>query len=70
MAPSIAASRSRATPRWCSPASSYSAGSVLDDRARKTWFLTPPKYGQPDWTFSPGYPLLDRIILYQQQIEI
>jgi hypothetical protein len=28
------------------------------------------KYGQPDWTFSPGYPLLDRIILYEQQIEL
>lgn len=45
---------------------------VLDDRARKTWFFDQilAKYGQPDWTFSPGYPLLDRIILYEQQIEI
>lgn len=45
---------------------------VLDDRAMKTWFFDQilAKYGQPDWTFSPGYPLLDRIILYEQQIEI
>ena len=45
---------------------------VLDDRARKTWFFDQvlAKYGQPDWTFSPGYPRLDRIILYEQQIEI
>ena len=41
---------------------------MLDDRARKTRFFDPilAKYGQPDWTFSRGYPLLERIILYGQ----
>jgi uncharacterized protein len=45
---------------------------ILDDRERKTWFFDRvlEKYGQPDWTFVPGYPHLDRIILYEQQIEI
>jgi uncharacterized protein len=28
------------------------------------------KYGQPDWTFQPGYPHLNNIILYEQQLEI
>jgi hypothetical protein len=28
------------------------------------------KYGQSDWTFEPGYPHLDRIVLYEQQIEV
>ena len=45
---------------------------ILDDRAKKTWFFDRilAKYGEPDWTFAPGYPLLDRIILYEQQMEI
>ncbi len=45
---------------------------ILDDRSLKTWFFDRvlEKYGQPDWTFVPGYPHLDRIILYEQQIEI
>lgn len=28
------------------------------------------KYGQLDWSFEPGYPLIDRIILYEQKMEI
>jgi len=45
---------------------------ILEDRSRKTWFFDRvlEKYGQPDWTFVPGYPQLDRIILYEQEIEI
>lgn len=45
---------------------------ILDDRSLKTWFFDRvlEKYGEPDWTFVPGYPHLDRIILYEQQIEI
>lgn len=45
---------------------------VLDDRAKKTWFFDRilAKYGEPDWTFEPGYPHLDRVILYEQRIEI
>jgi hypothetical protein len=23
-----------------------------------------------EWTFEPGYPLIDRIILYEQKIEV
>jgi nitroimidazol reductase NimA-like FMN-containing flavoprotein (pyridoxamine 5'-phosphate oxidase superfamily) len=44
---------------------------TLEDRAKKSWFFDRilAKYGQPDWTFTPGYPLLDRIILYEQQME-
>ena len=45
---------------------------ILDDRELKVWFFDRvlEKYGQPDWTFVPGYPHLDRIILYDQQIEV
>ncbi len=28
------------------------------------------KYGDPEWTFEPGCPLLDRIILFEHQMEI
>lgn len=45
---------------------------ILDDRAKKSWFFDRVlnKYGESDWTFAPGYPLLDRITLYEQQMEI
>lgn len=45
---------------------------ILDDRAKKTWFFDRivAQYGEPAWTFTPGYPHLDQIILYQQQIAI
>ena len=43
-----------------------------ESREKKQWFLDQllAKYGQPDWTFEPGYPLIDRIILYEQKIEM
>jgi uncharacterized protein len=28
------------------------------------------KYGESNWSFEPGYPHLDRIVLYEQQIEV
>jgi hypothetical protein len=45
---------------------------ILDERSMKAWFFDRvlEKYGQPDWTFVPGYPHLDRIVLYEQQMEI
>jgi nitroimidazol reductase NimA-like FMN-containing flavoprotein (pyridoxamine 5'-phosphate oxidase superfamily) len=45
---------------------------IREDRAKKSWFLDRllAKYGEPEWTFEPGYPLIDRIILYEQQMEI
>ena len=45
---------------------------IIDDRRRKAWFFDRvlEKYGESDWTFEPGYPYLDHIVLYEQQIEI
>jgi uncharacterized protein len=45
---------------------------ILDDRDKKSWFFDRvlAKYGEADWTFQPGYPHLDNIVLYEQQIEI
>ena len=45
---------------------------MYHDREKKSWFLDRllAKHGDPSWTFEPGYPLLDRIILYEQKIEI
>ena len=42
---------------------------TLDD---KTWFFDRvlEKYGDPEWVFKPGYPQIDRIVLYEQTIEI
>lgn len=43
-----------------------------ESREKKAWFLDRlmEKHGDPSWTFEPGYPLIDRIILYVQQIEV
>ena len=43
-----------------------------ESREKKQWFLDQllAKYGQPDWTFEPGYPLIDHIILYEQKMEV
>lgn len=45
---------------------------MYHDREKKAWFLDRllAKYGDPSWSFEPGYPLLDQIILYEQKIEI
>jgi nitroimidazol reductase NimA-like FMN-containing flavoprotein (pyridoxamine 5'-phosphate oxidase superfamily) len=45
---------------------------LIDDRAEKTWFFDRvlEKYGDPAWVFEPGYPQIDRIVLYEQTIEI
>jgi nitroimidazol reductase NimA-like FMN-containing flavoprotein (pyridoxamine 5'-phosphate oxidase superfamily) len=45
---------------------------IIEDRNQKAWFFDRvlEKYGQSDWTFEPGYPHLDRTVLYEQTIEI
>lgn len=45
---------------------------ILDDRAKKEWFFDRlmAKYGEAGWTFEPGYPQINRIILYEQKMEI
>ncbi|MGH9412208.1 MAG: pyridoxamine 5'-phosphate oxidase family protein [Terriglobales bacterium] len=50
----------------------YGTVTVLKDREKKAWFLDRllPKYGDPAWTFEPGYPQIDHILLYEQSVEI
>jgi nitroimidazol reductase NimA-like FMN-containing flavoprotein (pyridoxamine 5'-phosphate oxidase superfamily) len=45
---------------------------IVEDRNQKVWFFDRvlEKYGESDWTFEPGYPHLDRIVLYEQHIEV
>jgi len=45
---------------------------LYHDRDKKSWFLDRllAKHGDPSWVFEPGYPLINQIILYEQQIEI
>lgn len=44
----------------------------IDSLADKTWFFDRvlEKYGDPGWVFDPGYPQIDRIVLYEQTIDI
>jgi len=45
---------------------------LYHDREKKSWFLDRllAKHGDPSWTFEPGYPMIDQIILYEQKIEV
>jgi len=45
---------------------------LVESLADKTWFFDRvlAKYGDPAWSFEPGYPQIDRIVLYEQTIEI
>lgn len=52
---------------------SYGPARILyHDTEKKSWFLDRllEKYGDSSMHFEPGYPLIDRIILYEQKIEI
>jgi nitroimidazol reductase NimA-like FMN-containing flavoprotein (pyridoxamine 5'-phosphate oxidase superfamily) len=50
----------------------FGALRILEDRAKKEWFFDQlmAKYGEAGWTFEPGYPQINRIILYEQKMEI
>jgi nitroimidazol reductase NimA-like FMN-containing flavoprotein (pyridoxamine 5'-phosphate oxidase superfamily) len=51
----------------------YGRARILEhDTEKKSWFLDRlvEKYGDPGVRFDPGYPLIDRIILYEQSIEL
>jgi nitroimidazol reductase NimA-like FMN-containing flavoprotein (pyridoxamine 5'-phosphate oxidase superfamily) len=50
----------------------YGRVTIVTDRERKSWFFDRllEKYGDPAWEFEPGYPLLDRITLYEVQIDL
>lgn len=45
---------------------------VVDTTTEKAWFFDRvlEKYGESEWVFEPGYPYLDRIVLYEQRIDI
>lgn len=45
---------------------------VIEDDARKAWFFDRmvEKYGDPSLSFKPGYPMLNRIILFRMSIEV
>jgi len=68
----------RGKPYACNSALVYSSvvvfGGVriIENRERKAWFFDRlmAKYGEAGWTFEPGYPQINRIILYEQKMEI
>jgi hypothetical protein len=50
----------------------FGTSEVIEDKERKTWFFDRmvEKYGDPSLEFKPGYPMLDKIILFRMAIEI
>jgi len=49
----------------------FGAMRIVDTLGDKTWFFDRvlQKYGNAEWVFEPGYPQIDRIVLYEQTIE-
>ncbi len=56
----------------CSSVIVFGTAEVIEDREKKSWFMDQmvAKYGDPSLDFKPGYPMLDRIILFRMAIEI
>lgn len=50
----------------------FGTAGVIEDREKKSWFFDRmvEKYGDPSLEFKPGYPMIDRIILFRMDIEI
>lgn len=50
----------------------FGTAEVIEDDARKTWFFDRmvEKYGDPSLAFKPGYPALNRIILFRMAIDV
>jgi nitroimidazol reductase NimA-like FMN-containing flavoprotein (pyridoxamine 5'-phosphate oxidase superfamily) len=50
----------------------FGTAEVIEATDKKTWFFDRmvEKYGDPSLEFKPGYPMLDRIILFRMAIEI
>jgi nitroimidazol reductase NimA-like FMN-containing flavoprotein (pyridoxamine 5'-phosphate oxidase superfamily) len=56
----------------CGSVIAFGTVEVVDDRDKKSWFMDQmvAKYGDPSLEFKPGYPMLDRIILFRMTIEV
>lgn len=56
----------------CGSVIAFGTAEVIDDRERKSWFFDRmvAKYSDPSLEFKPGYPMIDRIILFRMKIEI
>jgi uncharacterized protein len=50
----------------------FGTAEVVEDREKKAWFFDKmvAKYSDPSLEFKPGYPMIDRIILFRMTIEI
>ena len=50
----------------------FGTAEVVEDRDRKNWFFDRmvAKYSDPSLEFKPGYPMIDRIILFRMNIEV
>jgi uncharacterized protein len=49
----------------------YGTARVIEDNAKKEWFFDRllERFAEPGMKFKPGYPALDRIILFEVAIE-
>ena len=50
----------------------FGPASIVEDRSRTAWFLDRvlEKYGESDSSFEQGYPHLDRMVLYEPEVEM
>ena len=56
----------------CGSVIAFGTAEVINDRDRKSWFFDKmvAKYSDPSLEFKPGYPMIDRIILFRMAIDI
>ncbi len=50
----------------------FGSATIVEDREKKSWFFDRllTKYGEAEWHFEPGYPAIDRIVLYEMTIQV
>ncbi|RIV21713.1 pyridoxamine 5'-phosphate oxidase family protein [Alicyclobacillaceae bacterium I2511] len=50
----------------------YGDTTIVEDEKTKIWFFDRllEKYGNPEWSFEPGYPALQKIVLYEVELGI
>jgi nitroimidazol reductase NimA-like FMN-containing flavoprotein (pyridoxamine 5'-phosphate oxidase superfamily) len=56
----------------CGSVIAFGTAEVVEDSVCKNWFFDKmvAKYGDSSLEFKPGYPMIDRIILFRMKIEV
>ena len=50
----------------------YGTVTEIEDESKMVWFYDRllEKYGNPEWKFDPGYPLMHKTVIFEMKLEI